>query len=116
MAHQSGMQQCIQECTDCHNICLETVTYCLEKGGRHAERDHIRLLLDCSQICQTSADYMLRNSNLHTRTCSICSEVCDECMKDWQAFADDARMAACADACRRCAESCLQMARSRMAA
>lgn len=76
MAHQEQMKQCIEECLDCHSICLETVTHCLEKGGRHAESNHIRLLLDCAEICQTSANYMLRHSNLHgapapyVRTCA----------------------------------------------
>nr|WP_017740183.1 hypothetical protein [Scytonema hofmannii] len=26
------MQQCIQNCLDCHSICLNTVNYCLQKG------------------------------------------------------------------------------------
>ena len=39
----SEMQECIEHCTRCHAICLETVTHCLRKGGRHAEADHIRL-------------------------------------------------------------------------
>src|SRR5205814_907065 len=63
------MRQCIQECQSCHSSCLETVTHCLRKGGRHAEEGHIRLMLDCVEICQTSADFMLRGSDLHTRTC-----------------------------------------------
>lgn len=56
-------------------------------GGRHAEDAHIQLLLDCAEICQTSANFMLRGSELHGRTCAVC-----------------------ADACQRCAASCRQMA------
>ena len=73
------MHQCIQNCLDCHSFCSNTVMYCLQKGGMHAELAHIRLMLDCAEICQTSANFMLRGSELHTRTCGICAEICDRC-------------------------------------
>jgi hypothetical protein len=103
------MQRCIQACLDCHRICLETVTHCLQMGGKHADPAHIRLLLDCAEICQTSANFMLRGSDLHGRTCAVCAEVCERCAQDCAQF-DDAQMKACAEACRRCAESCRRMA------
>jgi hypothetical protein len=104
------MRRCIDECLSCFRTCLETVTHCLEKGGRHAEASHIRLLLDCAEICQTSAGFMLRTSDLHTRTCAVCAEICERCARECEAFGDDPVMRACAEACRRCAESCRQMA------
>jgi hypothetical protein len=105
------MRRCIDECVSCHEVCLEAVTHCLEKGGEHARADHIRLLLDCVQICQTSADYMLRGSEFHTRVCEVCADVCERCAKDCDRF-DDEVMRRCAEECRRCAESCRQMARA----
>ncbi len=104
------MRQCIQNCQSCHSLCLETVTHCLRKGGPHAEVNHIRLLLDCVEICQTSANFMLRGSDLHTRTCAVCAEVCERCAQDCERFGDDETMRRCAEACRRCAESCRRMA------
>jgi len=104
------MQRCIQECLQCHRICLETVTHCLHKGGQHAEAAHIRLLLDCVEICQTSANFMLRGSELHTRTCGVCAEVCERCARSCEQIGGDEQMQACAEACRRCAESCQHMA------
>ena len=104
------MEKCIQECLGCHSVCLQTVAYCLPMGGRHAEPGHIRLLLDCAEICQTSANFMLRGSDLHGRTCAVCAEVCERCAQDCEQFGDDEQMRACAEACRRCAESCSRMA------
>ena len=104
------LRQCIQECLNCHGICLNTITYCLEQGGRHAEGGHIRLLTDCAEICQTSANFMLRGSSLHARTCAVCAEICAQCAEDCGQFKDDAHMQRCAEACRRCAESCREMA------
>ena len=104
------MQNCIDECTTCHAVCLKTIQHCLGKGGKHASRDHIRLLADCAQICRTSADFMIRGSELHHFTCGACAEICQRCADDCAQMADDAEMRHCADQCRRCAESCRQMA------
>jgi hypothetical protein len=104
------MQRCIDACDSCQSICVETVTHCLRMGGAHAEAAHIGLLLDCAQICATSADFMRRASPLHARVCGVCAEVCDRCAEDCERLGDDAQMKACAEACRHCARSCRAMA------
>ncbi|MTJ08479.1 four-helix bundle copper-binding protein [Anabaena sp. UHCC 0204] len=110
----SQIQNCIQDCLDCYSVCLNTVsTYCVHQGGMHTEPAHIRLMLDCAEICQTSANFMLRSSDLHVRTCATCAEICDRCAQNCDRFGDDSQMRACADMCRRCAESCRQMALAR---
>ncbi len=103
-------QQCIATCQDCHNVCLETLAYCLQQGGKHVEARHLKLLLDGAEICQTSADFMLRGSDLHGRVCAVCAEVCERCADHCEQFGDDAQMRRCAEACRRCAEACRPMA------
>ena len=104
------LQNCIVLCGECHEVCLRTVTHCLDKGGRHAAPGHIRLLLDCAEICRTSADFMLRGSDLYSVTCGACAEVCDRCTEDCRRLADDDAMRHCAEICERCAELCHQMA------
>jgi hypothetical protein len=105
------MERCIQECQSCHALCLQTVRHCLQLGGEHATAAHIGLLLDCAEICQTSADFMLRGSRFHSRTCGVCAEVCEACAQDCERIGpNDQQMQACAQACRRCAESCRRMA------
>lgn len=104
------MLQCIQNCLDCHSICLNTITYCLQQGGHHAEPNHIRLMMDCAESCQTSANFMLRNSDLHSRFCGACADVCNRCAQDCDRMGDDIQMKACAEMCRHCAESCRRMA------
>jgi len=114
MAHQNDprLQECIDRCRSCQEICLETVNHCLAMGGRHAEADHIRMLLACAEICDTSARFMLLGSKHHTLTCEVCAEVCEACAKDCERFSDDETMQQCAEICRRCAESCRQMAKT----
>ena len=109
------MLACIEVCLDCHKACLQTIPYCLQQGGVHAEANHIRLMMDCSEICQTAANFMLRGSDLHVHTCGACAEICDRCAADCEHMsADDTRMAACAEMCRRCAEMCRNMAHHEM--
>jgi hypothetical protein len=109
------MEQCIENCLDCHRVCEETVAYCTQMGGKHIEPTHLRILHDCAQVCITSADFMLRGSEFHPRVCGICAEVCDRCAESCASMNDDAQMQACAEICRRCAESCRQMAGMAMA-
>ena len=78
--------------------------------GPHVEAAHLRLLLDCAEICQTSADFMLRGSELHGQVCGVCADVCDRCAQSCAQFGDDQQMQACAEECRKCAESCRKMA------
>lgn len=104
------MQECIDNCLNCHSTCVEAINHCLQIGGPHAEPTHIRLLMDCAQVCQTSADFMLRMSDLHPETCGVCADVCERCAIDCERFGDDETMKACAQACRKCAESCRSMA------
>lgn len=112
MAHQisSEVRQCIENCEECHSICTETVDHCMELGGKHVQAKHIRLLLDCAEICQTNADFMLRSSNFHPRTCTVCAEICQRCADECERLANgDELMRRCAEICRRCAESCKKM-------
>ena len=115
MPHQmsDAMQECIDRCQSCQAICLESVGRCLDLGGKHADADHIRMLIACAEVCDTSARFMLLGSEHHPRTCEVCAEVCEACAKDCEQFGDDEMMQRCADTCRRCAESCREMAGAR---
>jgi hypothetical protein len=105
------MRQCIQLCQDCHALCIQMIGHCLVLGGRHAAPEHIRLLMDCAQICTTTADYMARGSSFHDRTCSLCSEICRRCAESCEQLqGNDQLIKQCAEMCRRCAESCERMA------
>ncbi len=103
-----AMQQCIEECLNCHRVCLgEAMTHCLETGGQHTEPAHFRLMLNCAEMCQTSANFMLSGSPLHKETCSVCAEVCLACAQSCEQIPS---MEQCAQTCRQCAETCRQMA------
>jgi hypothetical protein len=104
------MRRAVTSALECHRVCEETITYCLEQGGRHADASHIKLLTDCADICRTSADFMARGSEFHAAVCGLCADVCDRCAVACERFGDDEQMRRCAGACRQCAESCRRMA------
>lgn len=106
----SGLDECIDNCMECTSVCVQTMTHCLKKGGKHAVAGHVLMLSNCADICQTSARFMLSGSPLHVHICRACAEVCSACADDCGRLADDEEMRRCVEACRRCALSCRQMA------
>lgn len=101
------MRACIDACTECHQICLQTaMTHCLAMGGKHVEANHFRLMMGCAEICQTSANFMLSGSRMHGAICAACAEICEACARSCEEVGD---MDACSSACRHCAESCRAM-------
>ena len=104
----SSLEQCIAECLKCYEVCHQmAMNHCLEKGGKHVEPTHFRLMTSCAEICRTAADVMLSGAPVHAAVCAACADVCDACAESCEELGD---MQACVTACRRCAESCREMA------
>lgn len=103
-----GMQECIDACLACHQSCLQmAMNHCLQAGGQHTEPEHFKLMINCAEICQTSANFMLSGSAHHAVICNACAQICEACADSCEQIGD---MDACVQACRRCADSCNQMA------
>ena len=91
---------------DAQEACLHCVQHCLRVGGVHAEARHIRTLLDCAELCQTTAAFLMRESDFHPRLCVVTAEICDNAAVSCEKIKDDEEMRATAQVCRRAAESC----------
>lgn len=107
-AKNAAMAACIDACTACHRACTETVRAFLDKDSGHMASEHVTVLLDCAQLCATSADFMLRGSHAHAVTCRACAEVCRACATSCRGVGG-AQLEACAAACDACADSCEAM-------
>lgn len=103
------MHDCIEKCLNCHAACTMTAQYGLAEGGTQADPEHIGLLLDCAEICQTSANFMLRGSPFHAGTCAVCAELCRAGEAACRAFSEDEQLTECAEACGQCADACERM-------
>lgn len=105
---EQSMQDCIANCNRCHQICLQTaMNHCLDAGGQHVQADHFKLMMNCAEICQLSANFQLSNSAFHRQVCAVCAYICEACTASCEAIGG---MDECVEACEKCAESCRQMA------
>lgn len=105
------MRNCISNCVECHASCLETSAHCLTLARENAAACHQTLLQDCAEICQTSANFMLRGSAHHEETCGVCATLCLACAESCDDRSGvDETMHRCAEICRKCAQSCERMA------
>ncbi|MBP6058933.1 MAG: four-helix bundle copper-binding protein [Nitrosomonas sp.] len=103
---EHDIQVCITACNHCHQVCLQTgMNHCLETGGEHVAPEHFRLLMNCAEICQTSANFLLSGSIQHS-LCTICAEICEACAIDCERIEG---MDECVKACKECAKTCRQM-------
>ena len=109
MANGAEVRECLEDSFDCLQTCTETMIKCLAMGGKYARPEHVNLLLDCARICNTNADFILRNSIYFPQICGMTADICDECADNCDRFDDDF-MRECANVCRHCAESCREMA------
>ena len=108
--HPHTMEQCIENCTNCHRICLETAARHFHgESAPRLEEALVRLLLDCAEICRTTADFMIRGSDQYQHTCRACAAICAHCADECDRQGEDPYLSACAEICRRCAASCLEM-------
>ena len=104
-----NLEKCIALCYDCSDICEKTLfNHCAEKGGKHLEQTHMRLMADCVDLCRTAGRAMTRGSDMHAAICAVCADICDACATSCAAFKTK-EMQACADACKACAQSCREM-------
>ena len=105
------LEKCISDCVGSHRMCLATGQYCIEHGGPHTAAAHLALLLDCAEMCMTTANSMLRRSPQHQVVCAACAQICDACAESCETFRGDEAMARCAKMCRGCAGSCRMMSK-----
>ncbi|MCM2324551.1 MAG: four-helix bundle copper-binding protein [Oligoflexia bacterium] len=113
----SEAERCAVECLNCHSICLRSIRHCLGMGGKHAEPDHIGLLVSCAELCQTTENFLLTSDpKLSGRVSEVCAEACETCAASCDGLADDPQMKSCAAICRSCAASCREIAGIRAAA
>lgn len=104
---EHAMQACIEACTNCYQVCLQTaMNHCLEMGGKHVKASHLRLMMSCAEICKTSANFQLIGSHFQHRLHEICAEICEACAAECDEIGD---MNDCVAAGKKCADSCRQM-------
>jgi hypothetical protein len=105
------VRRCVESASDAYTSCTETLTYSLSGGGELANPWHIRLLIDCAEICQTTQNALLRASELTPLLTTVCAEACEKCAESCRAVdSADEQLETCAEVCLHCAECCHELA------
>jgi hypothetical protein len=105
------MRDCIEAASMCYTVCTETLTYSLNAGAALSEGDHIRFLIDCCEVCQTTQNSLLRVSAVGTMLVAVCAEACERVAESCRRVDEsDEQLALCAATCDRTADACRGLA------
>lgn len=102
---QVELQQCIQDLQSCHDVCAQTAVNCQEAGGDHAKPEHIAMLQDCAEMCQTTTHFMQHDNPLYGYVAQACAQVTTHCGEECTQMGDTD----CANACQNAAWSLEQI-------
>lgn len=109
--HSGMMEECLDQCTECTEVCNRTAHHCFEKAG-DGDSKHLKALhytIDCQEFCAQAAKLIARESPLMAAACHGCAEACEACAEVCERASDDEQMSDCAKTCRECARSCREM-------
>jgi hypothetical protein len=104
------IEECVAKCLDCRSLCMKVVDHCWRLRKIKRECPDIRPLLNCAEMCATTARFMLRGSEFCRELCVLCAQVCQCCADQFRGVHDETEIEACAAACRQCAECCERIA------
>ena len=109
-AQMSYIDQTIESCRDCHDICEETIFYAIRMGGDLAQMDVLGVLMDCAGTCALSGKMMLRGSPYLRHMAPTVIEICESCATMCDTVPGDDYFRTCASSARRCADNLKQLA------
>jgi hypothetical protein len=95
---------CVRALRACHDICLRAATVDrLMISGLPVPANHIRSMLDCAEICQVAANFLVRDSDNYVRICYEAAVICRELASMSEKFDNNMNVVA---ACNACASAC----------
>ena len=109
---QQLLVRCIEACTDCAEACTQCADDCLSEQTVQELAKCIRLNLDCSDICETTARVVSRqteyDANLTRAMLQACVVACRSCGDECKIHAEHGmkHCEVCAEECRRCEREC----------
>lgn len=107
-AVDQAARECIGQCRHCHEVCAHFATvYSFTAAESGTEPEHLQLILACSRICQTAADFLVGNAPYRHRVCATCAEICLACAASCERVGG---LSECVAACLACAASCRRVA------
>jgi hypothetical protein len=99
-------QDCIDACFECAKVCDMCAAACIANPEIDALRRCLKFTLDCSEICNSAARMMARDSDSQDDILRACAGICEHCAEECRRQPDNEHCAICAEACSRCADLC----------
>ncbi len=101
-------QNAIDACQECHLLCQELLAYHGdETGGKQLSSQHIKRLVACIEMCQTTANLLTIRAPLIDQLCEITAHICEQCATSCRSIECEA-MKKCANICSQCAGACYE--------
>jgi hypothetical protein len=97
---QVEMDQCIQDCIKCSDVCLQSAT-------GNSDRQHGAYLRDCSELCLAAAHFMQHQNPLYGYVVNAAAEVTQRTGEVCEQMGD----INCANACKNASWSLQQIAK-----
>jgi hypothetical protein len=104
-------RDCIEATSDTYSVSAETFNYCLAGDAGLRDPRHLRLLIDCCEVCQTAQNSLLRGSEVSTMLAAVCVEACEQLAESCRALdGSDDQLIRCAEQCDEAADCCRKLA------
>lgn len=71
-------ERCIDALQACYAVCMRSVSYGYVKESGPLQEEHVRLMIDCAEMCQTAANFLIRESDHYLRICREAAEICKD--------------------------------------
>ena len=95
---------CVAALQACHATCLQFATFdCMQGNYPRVGPNQFRLMLDCAELCQTAANFLIRDSDHYLRVCREALVICEDLASDCRKFPG---MEAILAACDECVSAC----------
>jgi len=104
----NGVQACIDACLRGQRECIMTLTHLRDLGGAHIDPVRIRSLLDCADVSQFAATFMMRGSHRHIEMCAVAARISRDCAELCEGTGDQ-QIRKCVEACRACEAHCREL-------
>lgn len=95
----------VENCRQCHDICLAAARLSLEHGTPYTGDDHIGLLIDCAGACMEASIRLDGKTDHYVHKCKVAAELCRLCAESCEQLPAPSPLQGCAAACRSLAAS-----------
>lgn len=110
--HMAMFKDCAKACDDCKRMCDTCGAHCAKMlaDGQKMHYESLKTCQDCAAICAAAACVTAKQGPFSDIICTACADACKRCGDTCEKHAaHDAMMKECAAECRKCEKACRDM-------